>query len=348
MEILIRKIKKKVTSLKPLEFASILIAILVVIPISNFLFEGIGFILSSDFSLGITGSEEILGTLKLLLLTSLMGGGLGTLNGWLLSNCKFKFRKTLRVLQLIPLASPAYLITAVSQDLGSIMGFQITGLWWGVLILSISTYPYVFILANESFNKFGVNQINASRGLGIGPWGSFFKIALPMALPPLITGISLMCMEVMNELGTVELLNIPSISTGITENWIIEGNTKSATGLSLIALLIVFALIIVEKFSRRKTKRWSENPATLTSQGWELKGLRAFYATLLSLFPPVFSLGTPCLWFFLNLDQIQKGLNVELINLTLRTIGLGIIAALITLIFSLILSDSSSLINGSS
>ena len=72
----------------------------------------------------------------------------------------------------------------------------------GVLILSISTYPYVFILANESFNKFGVNQINASRGLGVGPWRSFFKIAFPMALPALITGISLMCMEVMNELGT--------------------------------------------------------------------------------------------------------------------------------------------------
>ena len=54
-----------------------------------------------------------------------------------------------------------------------------------------------------------------------------FKIALPMAFPSLITGISLMCMEVMNELGTVELLNIPSISKGITENWIIEGNPKA-------------------------------------------------------------------------------------------------------------------------
>ena len=129
-------------------------------------------------------------------------------------------------------------------------------------ILSISTYPYVFILTNESFNKFGTNQINASRGLGVGPWGSFFKIALPMTLPALITGISLMCMEVMNELGTVELLNIPSISKGITENWVMEGNPKNSYGLSLVALFIVFALIVFEKFSRRKTKRWSENPAS--------------------------------------------------------------------------------------
>ena len=194
--------------------------------------------------MGIAGGEEVLGTLKLLALTSFFGGGLGTLNGWLLSNCDFKFRRALRICQLIPLAAPAYLITAVLQDLGSIFGYQITGLWWGVLILSISTYPYVYILANESFNKFGVNQINASRGLGLGPWRSFFKVALPMAMPALITGISLMCMEVMNELGTFELLNIPSISTGIAENWIIEGNPKSAIGLSLVALLIIFTLII--------------------------------------------------------------------------------------------------------
>ncbi len=194
MKILIKELKKTIVDLKPLEIASLIVALLVIIPISSFLIEGVGFILGGNFSLGIAGKEEILGTIKLLILTSLFGGGLGTLNGWLLSNCNFRFRRLLRISQLIPLAAPAYLITAVLQDLGSIFGYQITGLWWGVLILSISTYPYVFILANESFNKFGVNQINASRVLGIGPWGSFFKIALPMALPALITGISLMCM----------------------------------------------------------------------------------------------------------------------------------------------------------
>ena len=338
MKIFIKEIKKTITDFKPLDIFSFIVALLVIIPISNFLFEGFGYIFGGDFSLGIAGREEILGTLKLLVFTSLFGGGLGTLNGWLLSNCEFRFRKFLRICQLIPLAAPAYLLTAILQDLGSIFGYQITGLWWGVLILSISTYPYVFILANESFNKFGVNQINASRGLGIGPWGSFFKIALPMALPSLITGISLMCMEVMNELGTVELLNIPSISTGITENWIIEGNPKSAIGLSLVALLIVFGLIIFEKFSRRKTKRWSDNPASQDSQGWELINYRALSAILISIFPPIFSIGITCFWILLNIDQLQRGFTTELLNLTLRTISLGAIAALITIVFSLILS----------
>ncbi len=338
MKILIKEFKKVVTELKILYITSFIVALLVIIPISNFLLEGFRYVLGGNFSFGITGGEEVIGTLKVLALTSFFGGGLGTLNAWLLSNCDFKFRKVLRIFQLVPLAAPAYLVTAVLQDLGSIFGYQITGLWWGVLILSISTYPYVFILANESFNKFGVNQINASRGLGVGPWRSFFKIAFPMALPALITGISLMCMEVMNELGTFTLLNIPSISTGIAENWIIEGNTKNAIGLSLIALSIIFTLIIFEKFSRRKSKRWSENPASKDSQGWKLNKIRALLAIIISLFPPFFSFGIPCFWVILNIDQIQKGLSIELLTLLLRTISLGLLTALITMLFSLIIS----------
>ena len=338
MKIFIKKINKLSTDIKTLDIASLIVAIILIIPIFNFLIEGIGFVIGGNFSLGISGRKEIIGTLKLLILTSFFGGGLGTLNGWLLSNCEFRLRKNLRIFQLIPLATPAYLITAILQDLGSILGYQITGLWWGVLILSITTYPYVFLLANESFNKFGVNQIYASRGLGIGPWGSFFKIALPMALPALITGISLMCMEVMNELGTVELLNIPSISKGITENWIIEGNPKIAIGLSLVALIIVFTLIFLEKFSRNKTKRWSENPASLDSLGWRLKGCRSYLAILITVFPPLFSVGIPFCWFLLNIDQLKKGITTDLISLTFRTVSLGILTALLTLFLSLILT----------
>ena len=145
MKILIKGFKKALTELKLFYFTSFIVAILVIIPISNFLLEGVQYVVSGNFSLGIAGGEEVLETLKVLVLTSFFGGGLGTLNGWLLSNCDFKFRRVLRICQLVPLAAPAYLITAVLQDLGSIFGYQVTGLWWGVLILSISTYPYVFI-----------------------------------------------------------------------------------------------------------------------------------------------------------------------------------------------------------
>jgi len=131
LKILIKGLKKTLTELNFLYFTAFFVSLLVIIPISNFLFEGVQYVVSGNFSLGIAGGEEVLETLKVLVLTSFFGGGLGTLNGWLLSNCDFKFRKILRICQLVPLAAPAYLITAVLQDLGSIFGYQVTGLWWG-------------------------------------------------------------------------------------------------------------------------------------------------------------------------------------------------------------------------
>ena len=330
----------KSSNLRVIDILALFVAVMITLPIFNFLKEGFAIILNGNFSIGLTGKEEILGTIKILVLISLIGGGLGVTNAWLLSNCDFKHRKMLRILQLIPLASPAYLLTAIFQDLGSIYGYQITGFWWGVLILSISTYPYVFILTNESFNKFGLNQILASRGLGVGPWKSFYRIALPMSLPSLAIGISLMCMEAMNELGTFELLNIPTISTGIAENWIIEGDLNSGIGLALIALIIVFSLIFIEKFSRKKSKRWSENPSISNSQGWELDGIRAYIAILIASFPAIFSLGIPLIWVALNIDQIPQSFEEDLLFLTLRTLGLGAVTAFLAIIFSLLLSIS--------
>ena len=127
-------------------------------------------------------------------------------------------------------------------------------------------------------------------------------------------------MEVMNELGTVELLNIPSISIGIMRIGF-EGNPKSAMGLSLIALVIVFTLILFEKFLINKIKRWSENPASLDSLGWNLKGYRYYLAVLVTLFPPLFSIGIPFSWFLLNIDQLKKGFTIELLSLSFRTLA---------------------------
>ena len=138
MKILTKGFKKALTELKLFYFTSFIVALLVIIPISNFLLEGVEYLVSGNFSLGIAGGEEVLETLKILILTSFFGGGLGTLNGWLLSNCNFKFRKVLRICQLIPLAAPAYLITAILQDLGSI--FWVSSNWF--MVGGINTFNF--------------------------------------------------------------------------------------------------------------------------------------------------------------------------------------------------------------
>ena len=77
MKTLIKEIKTAASELKLFSLTSFIVALLVIIPISNFLLEGVQYVLGGNFSLGITGGEEVFGTLKVLALTSLFGGSLG-------------------------------------------------------------------------------------------------------------------------------------------------------------------------------------------------------------------------------------------------------------------------------
>ncbi|WP_320674291.1 iron ABC transporter permease [Prochlorococcus sp. MIT 1341] len=316
----------------------IVIAIIVLSPLLGLINEGIIGLRNNQVTLGIDGVNQIKGTLYLLIGSALLGGFLGTANGWLLANCRFPGRRLLKIAQLIPFATPAYLLSATLIDLGSIYTIRIYGMVWGILVMTLTTYPYVFLLSTESFSKSGRRQLEACRSLGIGPWNSFRKVALPIAMPAIGAGIALMSMEIVNELGAVQLLNIPSISAGIVENWIAKGNPTGAIALALIALVLVITLVAYERILRSRSRRWTDGVAGGESPEWELKGPRAILAQLLGLLPPCFTLGVPLLWAFVNIEQLKTGLNLELIYLTARSLGLGLIAASTTLLAALILA----------
>ncbi len=317
---------------------ALFIALLTLWPLIGLILEGLQGMKNGSASLGIDGYIQIIGTFKLLTGTALIGGVLGTTNGWILANCRFPGRKILRIAQLLPLATPAYLLSGTLIDLGSIHAIRIYGMGWGLLIMAMTTYPYVFLLSTESFAVSGRSQLEACRSLGIGPWNSFRRIALPIALPSIGAGIALMSMEVINELGAVQLLNIPSISAGIVENWKIEGNPAGAIGLALIALVIVLLLLISERRLRDRSRRWIEGAAGGETPTWELNGIRALTAQFLGFFPPLFAVGIPFFWILSNLEQLTKGIDPELIFLTLRSLALGLAASVIAIIFALFLS----------
>ena len=315
-----------------------IITFVALLPLIGLVIEGIYGFSNGNLNLGSDGLKQIKGTLTLVSLTGLFGGTLGTINGWLLANCRFYGRKTLRVAQLLPLATPAYLLSATLIDLGSINSIQIYGMNWAVIIMSMTTYPYVFLLSTESFAISGRQQLEASRSLGTGPWSSFRRISLPMAIPAIGAGVALIGMEVVNELGAVQLLNVPSLSAGIVENWITENNPSGAIALALIALLMVMTLVAYERNVRNKSRRWSEGIAGGEAPSWELKGIRAFSSQILAIFPPLFTLGIPIVWAITNIELIQKGFDSELVLLTFRSLSLGIIAALISVLAALILA----------
>jgi len=196
----------------------------------------------------------------------------------------------------------------------------------------------VFLLSTESFTICGRRQLEACRCLGVGPWNSFRRIALPMALPAIGAGIALMGMEVVNDYGAVQLLGIPSLSAGILQAWQMDGNPAGAVGLALITLSIVMLLVFGERRLRRRSRRWAEGVAGGESPAWQLEGLRAVLAQVLGGIPPLLSVGIPLIWASHNLGQLAAGWQPELLLLTARSLSLGLAAAVLTGLAALLLA----------
>ena len=315
-----------------------LIALLAIWPLATLVAEMAGALNEGGTGLSSDGPLMVQGTIQLLLGTAFIGTILGATNGWLLSNCRFPGRRWLRIAQLIPLATPAYLLSATLVDLSTREGWRVYGMGWGIVVMALTTYPYVFLLTTESFSVGSRRQLEACRSLGVGPWASFRRVALPIAAPAIGAGVALMGMETINELGAVQLLGIPSLSAGILETWQTEGNPTGAIGLALITLVIVLTLVMTERILRRRSRRWSDGIAGVDATTWPLHGIRAATAQLLALLPPLFTLGTPLLWMGTNLDQLGSGFNDDLFNLSLRSLLLGLSAAVLAVAIALLLA----------
>ncbi len=292
----------------------------------------------AGLDLGPGGWGALAQTLALVTGVGLVVALLGTANGWLTASCAFPGCRWLRLAQVLPLATPAYLLAATWIDLGSRFGWPIHGLGWAIVSLSLSTYSYVFLLASESFASLGRRPLEAARSLGVGPWGGFRRVALPLAVPAIGAGVALSGMEVVNELGAVELLGVPTLSTAILQRWQVDGEPQAAAGLALVALLIVATLLAAERHFRRRSRRWSLNGGLDRAPAYRLQGWRALAAQLLALLPPLLTLGLPLLWLLLSWDQIPTQEPLELLVLTGRTLGLALAAATLTLLFALVLA----------
>ena len=147
-----------------------------------------------------------------------------------------------------------------------------------------------------------------------------------------------MGMEIVNELGAVQLLGIPSLSAGILEAWQAESDPTGAITLALITLVIVLALVVCERRLRRRSRRWSDGVAGGDATAWTLQGPRAFIAQVLTLVPPLLSLGTPLIWAATNLEQLSGNLEGDLWQLSLRSLLLALAAAILAVVTALLLA----------
>jgi iron(III) transport system permease protein len=252
----------------------------------------------------------------------LLGVGAGTLllgvsSAWLCTLCRFPGRRFFQWGLLLPMAIPAYIIaytyTGMFDFAGPVQvalrewfgwGYgdywfpQVRSLGGAAIMLSLVLYPYVYLLARAAFLEQSMCVLEVSRTLGCGPWRSFFTIALPLARPAIIAGLTLALMETLADFGTVQYFGVNTFTTGIFRTWFGLGDSAAAAQLAALMMTFVLMLIVLERWSRRRARYHHTSQRYRTIPGYPLRSWRAvgaFTACLLPLFLgfllPSFQLG---------------------------------------------------------
>lgn len=197
-------------------------------------------------------------------------------------------------------------------------------------MFALALYPYVFLLTESTLRHHGTHYETAAAQLGVRPFKVFYKITLPLVLPGIMAGASLVAFEVLNDYGTVAYFNIPVFSFAIFDAWFRLGDLTTA--LRIGGYFIVFTFLLSWAMDRLKKPRGGrlEKPRAPLSK---LKHPKVVMA-LMGLFWLV-TTGIPILQLihYLTLAPLPSGLFMALI----RTAWVSGVVVVIILGLSLVL-----------
>src|SRR5688572_27828248 len=237
---------------------------------------------------------------------------MGVLSAWLITVYRFPGRDTLQWALMLPLAMPAYVMAYAYTDwleftgpvqtmLRELTGWEardywfpeIRSLWGAAAMLSFALYPYVYLIARTAFNELPRSAIEAGRLAGYGPWGAFFRVAVPLARPAIAAGASLALMETLADFGTVSYFAVEVFTTGIFKAWLSMGDSVAAAQLSACLLAFVVVLLALERVNRGRAAY--HGPAPRRSRPHQLRGGVAILALAACAAPVTFGFALPAI-----------------------------------------------------
>jgi iron(III) transport system permease protein len=254
--------------------------------------------------------------------TSIAGGG----TAWLVTNFQFPGRGALLWLLPLPLAIPTYISAYVYVDIldaagpfqtamRDIVGWRSARDYWfppirslggAIFVIGFVLYPYVYLAARTMFQTQSAAFAEAARTLGAGPWALLRDITLPLARPALAVGVALALLETLNDIGASEYLGVQTLTLSVFTTWLNRGSLAGAAQIALAMLVLVAAVIALERFGRRHRNYRSAPQDSRIARRVVLCGGKAWLAMLACLIPVALGFLIPA--GFLLRQTIARGL----------------------------------------
>ena len=281
---------------------------------------------------------------------------LGTSCAWLTAMYDFPMRRFFFWAMMLPLAVPAYVLAftqlglfdytgPISTWLRESRGFEqglpeIRNGFGLAVVMSLTFYPYVYLLARNAFGSMGQRALEAGASLGLSPTRSFFRVALPMARPWIAGGTVLVLMEVLSDFGTVSVFGYDTFTTAIYQAWFDFYSLETAKQLAALLITAVFILLVLEQLSRGG-RRYSQSGrahhrkrrALPTLSGW----LAFAYCATLLTFAFVIPVVQLLIWAY---ETFNDGFNTSLWKNAWHSFAASMAAAFLAAVAALLLALS--------
>lgn len=299
-------------------------------------------------------------TITLLLGVGAVVTAIGVGAAWLVSMYRFPGRRILEWALLLPLAVPTYIVAFAYLDVMHPVGpvqtfirdlFGIAdprGLWFpeirsmggAIFLLGLVLFPYVYLPVRALFVMQSASFLEASRTLGVGRVGTFVRVALPLARPAIVVGLTLALLETLNDIGASEFLGVRTLTVSIYTTWVTRSSIGGAAQIALVMLLFIFILLLMERWARRRQRFAGAGHKAHPPTPKRLTGWPAFGAAAACTLPVLLGFAVPALYLahaaWSRIDEF--GWPRELPVWIGNTVGLSAVATVAAIAVGLLLA----------
>ncbi len=211
--------------------------------------------------------EPLWRTVQLAVLVSASAAVLGTGLAWLTVRTDLPLRRLWRVLAPLPLVYPSFVGAAafrsgltpggIVHDLAGHLGIDLQlrlhGLVGAWLVLTLFTYPYVYLPVAARLAGLPSSLEENARLLGDRPLRVFRRVVLPQASSSIAAGALLVFLYTVSDFGAVHLMRFETLTQTIYRNRLFDQGRAFALALLLLALALL--VVAAERSVARRGAR---------------------------------------------------------------------------------------------
>ncbi len=298
--------------LSGLPLVSLLVALLVLLPLVFLLVEaqraGVGKVWAlMDRPLT---AELLWNTVRLAVVVATLCAVIGTGAAWLVERTDLPGRRVWAVLLVVPLAIPDFVVSFGWASIST----AVSGFWGAVLVMTLATYPLVYLPVASSFRNADPAQEEVAHGLGAGRLRAFWRITIGQARVAVLGGSLLVVLVLLAEYGAFEILGYRTFTTEIFTQFSISFDVAAACALSLVLLVLGLVVLAGESLARGRVRvsrsdRMAQRAVARYRLGrWKVPVVIAVLALVgLALGVPV---GSASYWWAEGPEHVLQGVSI--------------------------------------